>query len=63
VIFGPYRSCKPNEVHSHLQHAMTSFGELTQKYERLKQDYEQLQSENQKIKAWLANGKELLRVE
>jgi len=42
---------------------MTAFDELTQAYEILKQDYEQLQSENQKIKAWLTNGKELLRVE
>ncbi|MGE6489792.1 transcriptional regulator [Paenisporosarcina sp. NPDC076898] len=54
---------KPNEVHSHLQQAMTSYDELAKAYERLKRDYEQLQSEHQKVKTWLINGKELLRIE
>ena len=54
---------KPNEVHSHLQQAMTSYDDLEKAYEKLNLDYEQLQSEHQKVKIWLSNGKELLRME
>ncbi|WP_342541937.1 transcriptional regulator [Paenisporosarcina sp. FSL H8-0542] len=54
---------KPNEVHSHLQQAMISYDELVKAYEKLKQDYDQLRSEHQKVKAWLTNGKDLLRIE
>jgi len=54
---------KPQEVHNHLQQAMTSFDDLAKSYEKLKLEYEQLQSEHQKIKDWLSNGKELLRIE
>lgn len=54
---------KPNEVHSHIQQAITSYDELAKAYEKLKLDYEQLQSDHQKVKAWLTDGKELLRIE
>lgn len=57
------RTKNPNDIHNHLQLAMTSFDDLAKAYEKLKQDYEQLQSEHQKVKAWLTNGKELLRIE
>lgn len=53
---------EPNEVHSHLQQAMTSYDDLAKAYEKLKLDYEQLQSEHQKVKAWLSNGKEILQI-
>ena len=36
---------------------------LAEAYEKLQRDYEQLLSEHQKVKAWLSNGKELLRIE
>ena len=54
---------KPNEVRSHIQQAITSYEDLVKAYEKLQTDYEQLQSEHQKVKAWLSNGKELLRIE
>jgi len=57
------RTKNPNDIHNHLQLAMTSFDDLAKAYEKLKQDYEQLHSEHQKVKAWLTNGKELLRIE
>jgi hypothetical protein len=54
---------KPNEVHSHLKQAMTSHDALAEAFEKLQLEYEQLLSEHQKVKAWLSNGKELLRIE
>lgn len=54
---------KPNEIRSHIQQAITSYEDLVKAYEKLQADYEQLQSEHQKVKAWLSNGKELLRIE
>lgn len=57
------RTKKPNEIHDHLQLAMTSYDDLANAYEKLKLDYEQLQSEYEKIKNWLSNGKELMRIE
>ena len=54
---------KTNEVHSHIQQAITSYEDLVKAYEKLKMDYEQLQSEHEKVKAWLSNGRELLRIE
>ena len=57
------RTSKPNEVHSHLKQAMTSHDVLAEAYEKLQLDYEQLLSEHQKVKAWLSNGKEILRIE
>lgn len=56
------RTNKPNEIHNHLQLAMTSYDDLAKAYEKLKLDYEQLQSEHAKVKEWLSNGKELLRI-
>ncbi|WP_075617893.1 transcriptional regulator [Paenisporosarcina indica] len=57
------RTKKPNEIHDHLQLAMTSYDDLSNAYEKLKLDHEQLQSEYEKIKDWLLNGKELMRIE
>lgn len=54
---------KTNEVRSHIQQAITSYEDLLKAYEKLTLDYEQLQSEHEKVKAWLSNGKELLRIE
>ncbi|WP_255421155.1 hypothetical protein [Paenisporosarcina sp. OV554] len=42
---------------------MTSYDALAEAYEKLQLDYEKLLSEHQKVKAWLSNGKELLRIE
>jgi len=57
------KQSEPNEVHNHLHLVMASYDDLAKAYEKLKVEYEQLQSEHRKVKTWLSNGKELLRIE
>lgn len=52
----------PNEVHLYLKQVMTSYDELAGAYEKLKVEYDQLHAQQEKIKKWISNGREILPI-